>query len=149
MEIQLNEFTKIEVESRITSIQLKNEKKNELQMLYLRNDKIIGAEVAVLKKFIIWKFYIVLFLAVLAGAGHYFYDTQVLEYLANPPLIVGIFSAVLVIGLFFCFGKRKFLKVLVEAEGSNGFRENNRYSFKVGPDVEEKKLMDLLYLLAI
>lgn len=149
MEVQLNEFTKVEVESRITSIQLNNEKKKKLQMLYLRNDKIIGAEVALRRKFSLDRLFIVLFLAVLAGSLHYLYDTQYLGYVANPPLIAGLFSIVLIVGLFFCFAKGKYLKLLVEAEGTSSVLKIDRYSFKIGADVEEKKIMDLLYLLAI
>jgi len=149
MEVQLNEFTKVEVESRITIIRLNNEKKKQLQMLYLRNDKIIGAELAMRRKFTLYRFLIVLLLAVLAGLAHFLYDTQFLGYVANPTLISGLFMTVLIIGLFFCFAKAKYVKLLVESEGPNSILKVDRYSFKVGIEVEEKKLTDLLYILAI
>lgn len=149
MEVQLNEFTKVEVESRITIIHLNNEKKKQLQMLYLRNDKIIGAELAMRRKFTLYRFLIVLGLAVLAGFAHFLYDTQFLGYVPNPTIISALFFTVLVIGLFFCFVKGKYVKLLVESEGPNSILKVDRYSFKVGIEVEEKKLTDLLYILAI
>lgn len=146
MEIQLNQFIKVEVESRVTIFHLNNEEKVE-KVLYLRNDKIIGAELAKYKFFSFKKFFIVLLLAITGGLVHFLYDTQVLKFEPNPTLISLIAGGILIIGLFFCFTKSRHLRVLVDSDDT-GPLQRSRFSFPVGSEISEKQLMDLMYLLS-
>jgi len=147
MEVQLNEFIKVEVESRVTIFHLNNEEKKVEKVLYLRNDKIIGAELATYKFFSFKRLIVVLFLSALGGAAHWFYDTQILGYVPNPTLISLIAVGVFLIGLLFCFTKSRHLKVLVDSDDTAPL-QRSRFSFPVGKNITEKQLLDLMYLLS-
>lgn len=147
MEVQLNEFIKVEVESRVTIFHLNNEEKKVEKVLYLRNDKIMGAELATYKFFSFKRLFVVLALAVLGGAAHFLYDTQILGYVANPTIISLIAAGIFIIGLFFCFTKSRHLKILVDSDDT-GPLQRSRFSFPVGKNITEKKLLDLMYLLS-
>lgn len=147
MEVQLNEFIKVEVESRVTIFHLNNEEKKVEKVLYLRNDKIIGAELATYSFFSFKRLLVVLLLAAVGGAAHFLYDTQYLGYVPNPPLIAAIVGGILFIGFFFCFTKSRHLKVLVDSDDT-GPLQRSRFSFPVGKNITEKKLLDLMYLLS-
>ena len=148
MEVQLNEFTKVEVESRLTIFHLNNAEKKVQKILYLRNDKIIGAELAKYRFFSFKKFLFIIVIGLLVAAGQYVYDTVQLGYEPNYTNMA-LFGLVTIIVLtpLFGFTKKRHLKILVDSDES-GPLNRNRFSFPVGGNISEKKLMDLMYLLA-
>ena len=140
MEVQLNEHTTVEVSAKIS--QFRTEGKKGKDFLYVRNDKIYGAQVTTVSWFQTKLFVIFVLIGVLGGYAHFMYDTAVLGYNPNPGIIFGIFFVLTLIGFFASFRRARVLELVVDSS-----TELKTFTFKLGKDVSEAKIEDLVDIL--
>ena len=143
MEMKISDKTNVEVTAKISIFRTKN-KVNEI--VYVRNDKILGAKVGILKYFKVKSFLIHLLVGLLGGYAHYMYDTQFLGYEPNPGIISGIIFLFVIIGFFTGFKKKKLLTLVVEADETS-LNKESYFSFEIGKETTDKNIEDLMYLL--
>lgn len=140
MEVQLNEYTIVEVTAKLSKFRVM--KKDKQDFLYVRNDKVYGAQVTTHKWFCTKLFVIALFVAIFGGYAHFAYDTMVLGYEPNPGIIFGIFFVITVIGFFVSFRKRRVLELVVDSNTSQ-----KTFVFPIGKETSEKQVEDLVDIL--
>lgn len=151
MEVQVNNCTVVEVESRMTIVNHLPKNPKHGKKIKMRNDKIVGAEMRFKRAFALKRFGIVFALGLLGALAHYLYDTQFLGYVANPTLMSAIGGGIIFIGLFFCFPKNKqVFKILINVyEGGLSAKFRNKHiELVVDESADSNKLEDLMYLLA-
>lgn len=146
MEMKLNELTNVEVNAKLSIFREKDKNNNNYKVVYVRNDKIFASDVAWVREFH-YPLFLSLFLAgVFGGFAHYTYDTMILGYNPNPPIIFGIFFVFVVVGFIISFRKKRYFSIVVASDGP-GASSKDTFRFEVGKDVSDKKLEDLMYVL--
>lgn len=143
MELQLNEKTLVEVSAKISVFRSIDKTGAMSRQVMVRNDKIFAGEVATHRfikyRLLLWMFVVAIF----GGFAHYAYDVLFLGYNPNPPIIFGIFFVISVIGLAISVGHQKELRFILQS----GSAEPDMLHFRIGKDVPEKKLIDLIDVL--
>jgi len=146
MEMKLNELTNVEVNAKLSIFREKDKNNNNYKVVYVRNDKIFASEVAWVRFFRYPLFLSILLGGIFGGFAHYVYDTMVLGFLPNPPIIFGIFFVFVVAGFVLSFAKKRYFILVVASDGP-GTSSKSTFKFEVGKDVSDKKLEDLMYVL--
>ena len=116
MEVILSAKTTVTVTAKIS--QFKTKTKQAEDFMYVRNDKIYGAQVTSARTFKWNLFGIFVLVGLLGGLAHYLYDTQILGYNPNPPIIAGIVALFLIIGVIVALGKKRVLELVLDSNQS-------------------------------
>lgn len=118
------------------------ESSSDSTLVYQNKGKIAGGRIARIRQINWLLFFLFILIALLGGAGHYLYDTMILEYDPNPLIIGSIVAGVTVIGLFVSFRKRLVLDILPDARVAI-----NRIRFYLQKDLTDENCKDLLEII--
>jgi hypothetical protein len=140
MEVILSAKTAVTVTAKIS--QFKTETKQGQDIMYVRNDKIYGAQITTAPTFTWTLFFIFLAVGVFGGLGHYLYDTQFLGYNPNPPIIAGIFALFTIIGVVVSIRKKRILELVLDSNQSKDL-----VTFTLDKEANQAHVEDLIDIL--
>ena len=146
MELSINSYTIVEIESNVAIFRLtQTDKKSLEKIIYVNKHKIFGAELTYTRFFNVRSLVIFIIIGIIGGGGFWGYQT----YAGQVPdmLIIGAIIGVLsVVGVFRAFQKKRSLVVVVETDDFS-ILTKNRFSFPIDKSITDEKVEDLMYKL--
>ena len=146
MELSINSFTIVEIESNVAIFRLtQTDKKSLEKIIYVNKHKIFGAELTYTRFFNVRSLVIFIVIGMIVGAGFYGYQTYA-EQVPNMLIVGAIIGVLSIIGIFRAFQKKRSLVVVVETDDFS-ILTKNRFSFPIDKSITDEKVEDLMYKL--
>lgn len=147
MEVNINNYTSVEIESNVAIFRLaQTDKKSLEKIIYVNKHKIFGAELTYTRFFNIQTLITFIIIGMVGGGGFYAYQTFYAGQAADMLIIGGIIGVVSVIGIFRAFQRKRSIVVVVETDDFS-ILTKSRFSFPIDKSISDEKIEDLMYKL--